>query len=118
MVTLLLLAAALVVAVQDSTTAGVITGPGSALGALFAAGGALATSALLGGVKTLDTRVTRSTLFRKVQPGITLGGALLAPLIASKLGVAVDPSQWSAAPLATVFTLMVAEGIGVLKRSV
>jgi hypothetical protein len=84
----------------------------------FASGGALATSALLGGVKNLDSQVVRSTLFRKVQPGITLGGALLAPFLAAKLGVQVNPGQWSAAPLATVFTLMVAEGIGILKRSV
>ena len=118
MLTLMLLAATLVVAVQDSTTAGVITGPGSAIGALFATGGALVTSALLGGVKTLDSRVVRSTVFRKAQPIVTLGGALLAPLIASKLGVAVDPSQWSAAPLATVFTVVLAEGLGILKRSV
>lgn len=118
MFALVLLTAALVLGVQDSTTAGIITGPTSALGALFAAGGALATSAILGGVKNLDSQIVRSTVFRKVQPVITLGGALLAPLIAAKLGVQADPSQWSAAPLATVFTLVIAEGIGALKRSV
>jgi hypothetical protein len=88
------------------------------VGQFLALGGALLTSFGLGKVKGLDTTVTNSTVFRKLQPVITLGGAFLAPLIAQKLGVTIDPSAWGAAPLATVITITGAELGSIIHRSV
>ncbi len=88
------------------------------VGQLFAFGGALLTSFGLSKAKGLDTTVTNSAVFRKLQPVITLGGAFLAPVIAQKLGVQIDPSSWAAAPLATVITIAGAELSGIIRRSV
>ena len=85
---------------------------------LFAVGGAFATSAILAGAKKFDTRVTNATLFRKVQPLITLGGAFLSPLIAQKLGVQIDPSAYGAAPASAIAAVAAAELLGILKRSI
>src|SRR5260370_12315895 len=71
--------------------------------------GALATSALLGVVKKLDTTVTNSSLFRKLQPVVVLGGAVAMPWIVSHTGLTVDPQAFASAPLATVATVTVAE---------
>lgn len=88
------------------------------LGQALALGGALLTSFGLSKAKGLDTTVTNSAVFRKLQPVITLGGAFLAPLIAQKLGVQIDPSAWAAAPLSTVVTITGAELGSIIKRSV
>ena len=88
------------------------------VGTLLMYGGALLTSYGLSKAKTLDTSVTNSPWFRKVQPVITLGGAFLAPYLASKLGVSIDPSSWGQAPLATVITVAGAEVLSIIKRSV
>ncbi len=88
------------------------------VGQFLAVGGALLTSFGLGKVKGLDTTVTNSTVFRKLQPLITLGGAFLAPFVAAKVGVQIDPSAWAAAPLATVVTITGAELGSIIKRSV
>ena len=88
------------------------------VGQFLAVGGALLTSFGLSKVKGLDTTVTNSSVFRKLQPVLTLGGAFLAPLIANKLGVQIDPSAWAAAPLATVVTITGAELGSIIKRSV
>lgn len=68
--------------------------------------GAVVTSGLLAAGKTLDTKVTNSSVFRKMQPAITLGGALLAPTLAH---YSVDPTTFAAAPLATVGAVLGAE---------
>lgn len=83
---------------------------------LLAYGGAFLTSALLGGAKRLDTQITNAPLFRKLQPFITLGGAFLAPLIASKVGLNVDPSAFTAAPIATVVTIGAAELLSLITK--
>lgn len=87
------------------------------LGQLLAFGGALLTAFGLSKVKNLDTTVTNSQVFRKLQPVITLGGAFLAPWLAGHVGVTIDPSAWSAAPLATVVTIAGAELGSIIKRS-
>lgn len=92
-----------------------VTAP--SIGQLLAFGGALLTSFGLSRVKGLDTTVTNSAVFRKLQPVITLGGAFLAPVVAQKLGVTIDPASWSAAPLATVVTIAGAELGSIIKRS-
>lgn len=88
------------------------------VGQVLALGGALLTSFGLSKAKGLDTTVTNSVVFRKLQPVITLGGAFLAPVIAQKLGVQIDPAAWGAAPLATVITIAGAELGSIIKRSV
>src|SRR6267142_2816920 len=86
------------------------------VGQLLALGGAVLTSFGLSKVKGLDTRVTNSAVFRKLQPVITLGGAFLGPYLAGKLGVSIDPAAWAAAPLATVVTVTGAELSSILRR--
>jgi hypothetical protein len=81
----------------------------SPIGQLLAFAGAVGTSYLLGFAKKLDTTVTNAPLFRKLQPLVTLGGAFLAPWVASHMGVTIDPSAFAAAPLATVATIAAAE---------
>ena len=90
--------------------------PMDPLSALIALGGAVATSYVLSKVKGLDTAITSSGLFRKLQPVITLGGAFLAPWVAQKVGVSVDPSAFTAAPLATVVAVTSAELLSLLTK--
>lgn len=92
--------------------------PALTLGSFLALGGALLTSFGLSKVKGLDTAVTNSQTFRKLQPLVTLGGAFLAPYLGAKFGVQLDPSTWVAAPLATVVTITGAELGAMIRRSV
>ncbi len=78
--------------------------------------GALGTSALLGVVKKLDTTVTNSSLFRKVQPVVVLGGAFAMPWVVAHTGLTVDPQAYAAAPIATVATIVVAELLSLLAK--
>lgn len=87
------------------------------LGQLLAFGGAILTSFGLSKVKGLDTSITNSPVFRKLQPLVTLGGAFAAPWLAQHVGIAVDPATWTAAPLATVVTIAGAELGSIIKRS-
>lgn len=82
---------------------------GAAFGNLWAYAGAIATTAALGAVKGLDTKLTNAPLFRKLQPLITLGGAFGAAALANKTGVTFDPSTLASAPIATVVALTIAE---------
>ena len=83
--------------------------PAAAFGNLWAYAGALATTAVLGGVKSLDTKITNATLFRKLQPVFTLAGAFGAAALASHGGPTVDPSMFTSAPLATVVSVTAVE---------
>ncbi len=93
------------------STGGAVTNP---LSALLTFGGAAATSAILGGVKSLDYKVTNAPLFRKAQPLITLGGAFLTPWVAQHIGVNVDPASFATAPVATVAAITGAELLSLL----
>jgi drug/metabolite transporter (DMT)-like permease len=85
-------------------------GVAAPLGVLWTIGGAVLTSFLLGQAKTLDTTVTNSPLVRKLQPAITLGGAYLAPWLATHVGgFTLDPSAFAVAPFATLATVLGAE---------
>jgi hypothetical protein len=83
---------------------------------LVALGGALGTSFLLSRVKGLDYAVTNGRLFRKLQPLVTLGGAVAAPWIVSRTGYALDPAALGAAPLATVLAITAAEVLSLTKK--
>jgi hypothetical protein len=96
---------------------GATPAPADTLGGVLAVVGALGTSAVLGLVKGLDTKVTQAPLFRKLQPVITLGGAFAAPWLAAHVGVAVDPSAFAAAPVATVAAITVAELVALVRGS-
>lgn len=85
---------------------------------LFAVGGALATSALLGASKKYDTSLTNSKVFRKLQPVITLAGAFAAPLIASHLGVQFDPTVFATAPASAIAAITAAELMAIGRRSI
>jgi len=89
----------------------------NAWGSLFAAAGAIGTSALLAGFKKTDYSLAKSPFFRKIQPAITLGGALLAPWVAAHASSHVDVSGFGAAPVATLGTVIAAELLAMLKRS-
>jgi len=89
-----------------------------AFGNFWAYAGALATSAILGGVKKLDTSVTNSSLFRKLQPVITLAGSFGLAALAAHGGPSVDPSMLTTAPVATLAAITIAELLGMLQRSV
>jgi hypothetical protein len=80
-----------------------------AFGNLWAYVGAFATSAALAGLKKVDTSITNSGLFRKLQPVITLGGAFAASALASHTRVTFDPTTLASAPLATVAAVTLAE---------
>ena len=84
----------------------VIDNTANAWGALFAAAGAVGTSYLLGAVKKTDLSVAKSAVFRKVQPAITLLGAIAAPWVASQASSHVDISGLGAAPVATLATVV------------
>lgn len=86
-----------------------------AIATLISFGGAAATSLLLGATKSLDNRLTSSRGFRKAQPLIVLGGALLAPLIASKTGMQIDPQAFAAAPAATFAVIAARELLTLLQ---
>lgn len=81
----------------------------AAFGNLWAYGGALVTSALLSAVKKTDTSLTNSTVFRKLQPVITLAGAFGAAALAAHGGPTIDPSTFASAPLATVVSVTAVE---------
>lgn len=102
---------ALVLAVQADTAAAA-SGLAGSFGSLWAFAGAFATSAALAFVKTFDTTLTSSALFRKLQPVITLAGAWLL----GQVGATVDPVALTTAPLATVAAVTVAELLGWLKE--
>lgn len=90
----------------------------SAWGALWAGVGALGTSFVLAQVKKTDFAVAKSPFFKKLQPAITLVGALAAPWVASHASSGVDVSGFGAAPVATLGTVLAAELLAMLKRSV
>lgn len=92
--------------------------PAMVWGTLFTAVGAVGTSAVLGMAKRTDAKVFRSPLFRKLQPVITLGGALFAPWVASHASSHVDITGLGAAPIATLATVVGAELLAMIKRSV
>lgn len=89
----------------------------SAWGALWAGVGALGTSFVLAQVKKTDFAVAKSPFFRKIQPALTLGGALLAPWVAAHASSGVDVSGFGAAPTATLATVVAAELLAMLRRS-
>lgn len=111
-----LLACVLIVTGATVAVAQATTDPTAAFGNLWAYAGALATSAALGGVKSLDTRLTNSPWFRKLQPVITLAGAFGAAALASHGGPSIDPSAFASAPLATVATVTAAELLSLLQK--
>ncbi len=78
--------------------------------------GGLGVVAVLGAVKHLDTSVTNSSLYRKLQPLIALGGTFAVPWAAAHLGVALDPNALANAPLATVVSIGAAELLSLLQR--
>ena len=86
-------------------------------GALFAGVGAVGTSFVLAQFKKTDFALAKSPFFRKLQPAITLGGALLAPWVASHFSSGADISGFGAAPAATLGTVLAAELLAMLKRS-
>ena len=86
-------------------------------GALFAAVGAVGTSFVLSSVKKTDFAIAKSPFFRKLQPAITLLGALAAPWVASHISSGADISGVGAAPAATLGTVLAAELLAMLKRS-
>ena len=90
----------------------------NAWGLLFTAVGAVGTSYLLGVTKKTDLSIARSPFFRKIQPAITLLGAVAAPWIASQASSHVDVSGLGAAPIATLATVVGAELLAMFKRSV
>jgi hypothetical protein len=89
----------------------------SHLGALLSFAGAFATSAALAGVKNLDTRTTNSKAFRKLQPVLTVVGALAAPLLGQKLGVQLEPGALAAAPWGSIAAITAAELLAISRRS-
>jgi hypothetical protein len=95
----------------------VVNDTASAWGAVFAGVGALGTSFVLAQVKKTDFAIAKSPFFRKIQPALTLGGALLAPWVASHASSGVDVSGFGAAPAATLGTVIAAELLAMLKRS-
>lgn len=112
----LLLTCAFIGAGATAAAAQATTDPTAAFGNLWAYAGALATSAALGGVKTLDTRLTNATWFRKLQPAITLAGAFGAAALASHGGPPIDPSAFASAPLATVATVTAVELLSLFRK--
>ena len=86
-------------------------------GALFAAAGAIGTSAILAGVKKTDFAIGKSPFFRKMQPAITLLGALAAPWVANHISSGADISGVGSAPAMTLGTVLAAELLAMLKRS-
>jgi hypothetical protein len=96
----------------------VIDNTANAWGALFAAAGAVGTSYILSTVKKTDFSVARNPFFRKIQPAITLLGAVAAPWVASQASSHVDISGLGAAPIATLATVVGAELLAMLKRSI
>ena len=96
----------------------VVDPAGAAWGTLFSAVGAVGTSAVLGMVKRTDAKIFRSPVFRKIQPVLTLVGAVAAPWVASQASSGVDISGLGAAPIATLATVVGAELLAMLKRSV
>jgi len=94
-----------------------IADPAAAWGALFAGIGAVTTSFALATLKKTDYSIAKSPFFRKLQPAITLGGALLAPWVASHISSGADISGFGAAPAATLGTVLAAELLAMLKRS-
>lgn len=84
---------------------------------LFTAAGAVVTSGILAAAKKTDVSIFKSPFFRKIQPALTLGGALLAPWIASVASSGVDVSGFGQAPALTLATVIGAELLAVLRRS-
>lgn len=90
---------------------------GDPLSNLIVAAGAAVSVYALGAVKRTDSKITNSPVYRKLQPFLALGGAIGLPLLAGKIGVQVDPQALLNAPLATLFSVGVAElGSHFLKR--
>ena len=92
--------------------------PSQVWGDLFAFAGAFGASYMLAAGKRSDAKLFRGPLFRKVQPVITLLGAVAAPYVASIASSHVDISGLGAAPIATVAAVVGAELLAMLKRSV
>jgi phage tail sheath gpL-like len=88
-----------------------------AWGTLFAAVGAVGTSAILAAVKRTDYSVAQNKLFRKIQPALTFIGAVAAPYVASVASSGVDISGLGNAPIATLATVLGAELLAMFKRS-
>lgn len=91
--------------------------PADAWGQLFSFVGAFGTAAVLGMAKRTDFSLMRAPLFRKLQPAITLLGAVAAPYVASVASSGVDISGLGQAPIATLSAVVGAELLAILKRS-
>lgn len=87
-------------------------------GTLFTFAGAIGTSAVLGVAKRTDAKIFANPFFRKIQPLITLAGAVAAPYVAHVASSHVDISNFGVAPTATLATVVGAELYALLKRSV
>lgn len=83
---------------------------------LFVLVGGAATVYALGAVKKTDVAITRSKVFRKIQPFLALGGALALPMLAGKIGVQIDPQALLNAPFATLISVGAAELGSLIKR--
>lgn len=79
--------------------------------------GAICTSGLLSLAKKTDLSIVKAPLFRKLQPVITLAGALVTPWAAARLGAPVDLSTLGQAPAITLATVVGAELLAILRRS-
>lgn len=88
-----------------------------ALGVALSAIGAVATTAILGAVKRTDYALFQKPAFKKVQPVLTLAGALAAPYVASWASSGVDISGFGQAPVMTIGAVVLAEFAAMLKRS-
>lgn len=91
--------------------------PTQTWGELFSFVGAFGTAAVLGAAKRTDFSLMKKPLFRKIQPVLTLAGALAAPYVASIASSHVDISGLGQAPIATLAAVVGAELLAILKRS-
>lgn len=92
--------------------------PAQTFGDLFTFIGAFGTSAILAAAKRTDVALFQKPLFRKIQPVLTLVGAVAAPYVASVASSHVDISGLGNAPVATLAAVVGAELLAMLKRSV
>lgn len=95
-----------------------VADPSNVWGLLFTAVGAVGTSAVLGMAKRTDAKIFRSPFFRKLQPVLTLVGAVAAPWVAHQASSGVDISGLGQAPIVTLMTVVGAELLAMVKRSV
>jgi len=86
------------------------------LTALATFGAAFAATTLLGAVKKVDVKVTQAPIFRKLQPFIALGLTVGGSWVAQRLGAPLDPSAFTAAPLATLTAIGASELLSLVSR--